>query len=441
MLDRGRRVCCSFMQPVARIGTVLWRRAFVVSALLLSSVVAAEEPLCISEIRFEGNEVTKPSVLLRELDVAVGDVVQPERIERSRQSIMDLGLFRSVDTRLSEDGTLTFVVKEKLYFLVVPKLSRRDDDRIGWGGELRLDNLGGLNQRLRMELERTDAAHADAGEDREYSIEYRNPRFGSGAWGIDTQARLIRGPLQARTGQTDAALYEREEINAQFLVFRWLNSDAPSRGFRLGAGLTARFRRFEPVEGDPGLFDNGRLWGLVTEFSYTNVHDLLYSRKGRDYGWQGEFGLPALGSDHGYSRHFFYYRRYLPLWREHYNFNYQVRLGLTDRRMFGAEVYDIGDNRSLRGYEDISGNAFVLANIEYLQPIFGSRSLRGLAFLDLGNAYPKIRQLDFSGLKTSAGLGLRIRLKRFVNLSLRLDAAYAIERDEMKFIAGTRATF
>ena len=50
----------------------------------------------IKEIRFEGNKRTRPSVMLQEMRVQVGDVADPRQIERSRQAIQDLSLFKSV---------------------------------------------------------------------------------------------------------------------------------------------------------------------------------------------------------------------------------------------------------------------------------------------------------------------------------------------------------
>ena len=50
----------------------------------------------INEIRYEGNDVTQASLLNREIYIKKGDVVDDVLIEKSRQAIMDLGLFRTV---------------------------------------------------------------------------------------------------------------------------------------------------------------------------------------------------------------------------------------------------------------------------------------------------------------------------------------------------------
>jgi outer membrane protein insertion porin family len=53
----------------------------------------------------------------------------------------------------------------------------------------------------------------------------------------------------------------------------------------------------------------------------------------------------------------------------------------------------------------IGGNALSLINIEYRFPIFGS--LRGALFVDGGNVWSEIDQIDFDEYRYGAGLGLR----------------------------------
>ncbi|MEK7758886.1 MAG: POTRA domain-containing protein, partial [Pseudomonadota bacterium] len=84
----------------------------------------------IARIEFAGNRVTQPQILLQEMLVKEGDSADPALIERSRQAIMDLGLFTSVLAVVEpgDDGSvLRILVKEKYYILPVPKLNRDED--------------------------------------------------------------------------------------------------------------------------------------------------------------------------------------------------------------------------------------------------------------------------------------------------------------------------
>ena len=79
-------------------------------------------------------------------------------------------------------------------------------------------------------------------------------------------------------------------------------------------------------------------------------------------------------------------------------------------------------------------------NVQYLRPFFDYYPLRG-AFLDVGNSYPSNEEISLGDLKWSVGIGFRLRLKSFVKIDLRVDAAYAYDTGEYKLFAGTREVF
>src|SRR5688572_27811084 len=74
----------------------------------------------IIEIRLIGNEKTRDKVILRELDLAPGDIADPAAIEDGRQAVLDLGLFREVKATTHDvDGgvVLELAVREKYHLL------------------------------------------------------------------------------------------------------------------------------------------------------------------------------------------------------------------------------------------------------------------------------------------------------------------------------------
>ena len=110
-------------------------------ALLFSPLpVPAEDWPTISGIDFAGNDITRPETMRRELLVHVGDPADPEAIERSRQAVQDLGLFRwvAVERKRLDDGTirLTFVVHEKWYILPLPRVEGNSNGDYGYGGQV-----------------------------------------------------------------------------------------------------------------------------------------------------------------------------------------------------------------------------------------------------------------------------------------------------------------
>ncbi len=414
-------------------------------------VIASADDI-ITEIRFVGNRVTRERILRQEMVVSEGDVADPLLIERSRQAIMDLGLFTAARTALEphpERGrTLVVTVKEKFYILPMPKLDRDDENNISVGAELSVDNFAGLNQqlKLRYETENADDIVSD-GEVATWSISYLYPRVAGSAWVLDTNVDKTERPAEIATGGVVTSLYDAEAWTASIVASRWLNLRGPSRGWLVGSGVVWRRNSYELVSGavSDTYFEQNAV-GIIAQVEFRDVRDYLYSRSGWQYGYRGEFGEPAIGADQHYTRHELFYRRYfLVAGRPHTNVDAQLKVGLSSGEIFTSEeyAYALGGNKSLRGFDRSSfvGNAYVLLNLQYLQPLFGYNAFRGVVFLDAGNAYPSNTELHLGDIKWDVGVGLRVRVKSLVKIDLRVDAAYAPETGEWTYFAGTKELF
>ncbi len=422
--------------------------------LLLSFSVRAqtgpEEALpVIGTIRFSGNHTTRAAILLQEMLVRPGDGADPGRIEQSRQAIMDLGLFKAVQAELlpgeqAPECVLLITVEEKYYILPIPKLNKNEEGDIGYGAQLRLDNLAGLNQQLKITYEQEKIETSSSGEQDVLSLSYVYPRIFGSPYRFELNASRTNLPLDVLTDGTVSAQYQWTTTEAGLALTRWLGLIGPSRGWQVGTGLVWRDQSYRHISGTPGLYPDGTAVGLTALVEFTDVHNFLYSRSGTTYGLSAEFGLPGLGSDNDYSRQIIYYRSYRPVFDlPHRNLDMQLQLGLSSDRLFGEDAYALGGSSTLRGYKSgsITGNAYVLANVEYLAPLFDYHPLRGVLFVDVGNAYPSNRDIRLSDLKWGVGVGLRWKIKAFVKLDLRVDAAYNVDTGETRVFAGTKETF
>ena len=94
------------------------------------------------------------------------------------------------------------------------------------------------------------------------------------------------------------------------------------------------------------------------------------------------------------------------------------------------EAHGLGGGNDLRGYEkqEFTGDAFWRLSLEYQRPIFGEPSLRGLLILDAGHVYDDLDDINLNRMKVDVGLGLRWRLQTFVNLTIELGYAMALDR-------------
>ena len=415
-----------------------------------SAAAPAAPPDVIARIEFVGNRVTRRQILLQEMLVKEGDVADPALIEQSRQAIMDLGLFTAVHAVVEPDeggSLLRIILKEKYYILPVPKLNRNDKDKFNLGAEISFDNLGGHNQQLKIKYETEEATGLSGGQINTRSLSYYYPRVYGSPYLFRTEISELHQPAEVVTGGVLGSLYDKQEWKVGLQVSRWINRTGPSRGWQIGGGIIWRHNAYDYVSmATTSTFQDAQAVGLTLLGQYVDVRDFLFSRQGYEYGYIGEYGAPVLGSDTQYTRHEFFYRQYMLLaGRPHENIDFQGRLGLSSGDIFLGDTtaYSIGGSRSLRGYDSgsLAGNAFVLFNVQYLRPLFGYYPLRGVLFLDAGNAYPNNEQINLGDLKWSAGVGLRLRVKSFVKFNLRMDASYAYDTGEYRLFAGTSEVF
>lgn len=398
----------------------------------------------IKDIRFTGNRVTIARTMLQEMRLKKGDPADPELIELSRQGIMDLGLFKHVSIESVQEGDgviLEVSVSEKYFLLPLPTFSRSADGDLSYGVNLKWDNIAGRNQSLSAKIKKKDFQGADTNTEKTFGLDYTYPRIRGSAWDINIFSSISDESVNAE--DIDGSIYQRNASTIGFKLGRWFRKTGPSNGWFFRAGLAARHREHDLISGTSGLFEDGSRGSYLMDIGYTEVHDHLYSRTGRELGYEMEWGHSDIGDEGDFTTNNFYYRRFM-WWKNkpHHNLNYQVRAGFSSDTFFNEPAYELGGASTLRGYprDSVFGNAYLLANMVYLRPIFGQKSLRGAVFLDVGNAWPEVGDIDLTELEAGAGVGLHWRIKSFVNLQLRVDLAVSADGDT-KIYAGTKAPF
>lgn len=400
----------------------------------------------IAAIEFSGNELTRDRVLLQEMTVKVGDRADPEAIERSRQAIMNLGLFKSVRADLGESAegkVLRITVEEKLYILPLPRLDAKPDGSYSYGMELVLNNVAGLNQRVKLIYLQKESADRDAALKKEATLQYSYPRVAGSVYQFGLGLRFEREDQDVPDNDQVIARYRHDTRNVSVGVSRWLAPRGPSRGWYAGGGLVVRQEDYTHLWGAAQRYSDGQAVSATFDVGYYDVREFPYRREGQAFGYAGQLGLPPLASDYSFNRSLFYYRAYRPVGASGANLNGRVQFGLANGRPFGEDAYSLGGATSLRGYESgyASGNAFALANVEYLHPVSGYPQMRAVGFVDVGNVYPGVMEADLGSLLTGIGVGLRWRVQSLVNVTLTLDAAYGVDADTRVVYLSTSGTF
>ncbi len=428
------------------------RGLWLISALLwLAPALAQDEvdvPL-LDDIRFVGNEVTRQEVLRQELTVHEGQPFTPAQIEQSRQALMNLGLFKKVQAELlHEQGKqiLQFRLDERFYILPLPSLDYRPDflaDEVAtnytYGGELRFDNLFGLNQRLRVIYEEKKFVDNVEPLSRKARVTYAYPRIVGTPYRLELEnVRLERNVNVYDNSVLLTTVGEKSQSGSLFLS-RWLNQEGVSQGWLAGGGLRASSTSYSDSTGLVGYGDQ-QVITLVGKIGYYRVNEFPYHREGEEFSYLMELAQPAWSSDMTFIHNTFTYRRYQPLKNVDANFNSQLKLGLA----FGDDqAYSLGGSTFLRGYDvDIlQGNLLLQGNFEYHHHITGYCQMRGVLFLDVANVWPEVAGIDSYRLYTGMGAGLRWRVQSFVDVTLSLDYAYNTDNGETKTYLATSGSF
>ncbi len=418
-----------------------------IALLFFSSTVTAQSGV-IEEIRFSGNKKTQADILLQEMRVKVGDPVDLRLIEEDRQAIMDLGLFKLVYADVNEvDGkqVLEIAVSEKYYLFPLPKFDRSADGDISYGVRLKVDNLAGLNQSLRLTYKKVDGCCDALGNSNEFDANYSYPRIAGSLFGLRVGLLYFDTPVEDKQSGGVISTFERDYKAFSFGINRWLRQDGPSVGWSASIGPFWRAAKYNYVSGLPGLYSDGDAVGVDLGVAYARVHDYLYSREGTEYGYSIQIGSSALGSDDSFTQSNVYYRRYYYLNGErHHNLNAQFLMGFSGGELpLGGDFFAVGGSNSIRGYEkgSIKGESFFTLNLEYLSPLHGNNEMRGVLFVDMGNAYYDNRTVDLTDFESSIGFGLRYKIKSFVKVDLRFDTAYAFGIEDTAVYFSTRGAF
>ncbi|WP_455385812.1 BamA/TamA family outer membrane protein, partial [Acidihalobacter prosperus] len=367
-----------------------WFALGIVLALWLPACAAQADEIRIAAIRFAGNEVTRESVLRQQLTIRVGEPLDPAAVETSRQAIMNLGLFTKVTDSVEQTpkgAVVTFTVHEKLYTWLLPRLGRNTDGDISLGGELRFDNLNGLDQRLKFIVEQKDIA--GGGTELRKAVEFSAPRLLGTPYGLGLSLNETKRKETLYSG-VEQGEYDRRNRSLALSLSRWLNRDGPNSGWHGDAGLSVSRQRYFYQSGTPGLAQNSQDVSVSLGAGYTRVNLRRYDyRDGLEYGGGASVGGPQIGADNYHFSLSGYLRRYLPMATPNTNLNYQLRAGYSNHAAAAGDGFSLGGADSLRGYErgSVTGDVYLLANVEYLRPLFGRERLRGVVFTDLGNAW------------------------------------------------------
>lgn len=390
------------------------------SLFLHDAAARSAEPGTIVAIEFVGNEVTRESTMRREMLVTEGDAADADRIERSRQAIQDLGLFRSVkaETATTPNGKLLRItVVEKWYVLPIPRVEANSDEEYGLGLQLRWSNVWGLNHTLDALWVEREVKERNRDEETAYGFGYSAPLVAGTPYSVSLGVSQSRSPIDE-----DGLEYHERRSQVLALVTRNFNRGPASRGWKLGGGLQWFGQNTAGAQAPPR---DGNATALNLRARYRDVRFNVYSETGRAYAMQLTASTPDILSDYGFTRSVAWYEQG---WRigetPHQTASFRAEFGSYHGGVADNREFSVGGASVLRGYDGDFREGDLAYRLvgEALRPMVWDW-LRGVVLLEVGNAFANPNDFEFGSTLVSVGVGVRVRLTWFVNVEVELGIA------------------
>ncbi|QHS09784.1 POTRA domain-containing protein [Sinimarinibacterium sp. NLF-5-8] len=389
----------------------------------------------IAEIVFEGNTVTRESVMRHEMSIHEGMQFDADALARSRQEIQSLGLFRSVEARVESVGEsqaavrVVFKVHEKWFWQAYPRLSANSDGQNSIGLESKVNNLWGLNHTFKLVGRSRDSRRDDRGRDVSIRASYLAPYLLSSKDSLRLSAEHNVTPFEL------PAVYE-ETVDAveAVVIHNYGLPNRPSQGWSTGYGLAGRRHR---VSDHAAAMSFGNSYAVVFENDYRNVRDRIFSIDGRALGTRLEWADEHVFSDYSAASFVANWEQAQPIGqRLHQQWGYGISLGWADHSRDIRPAFALGSTDGLKGYErrSFEGNSFYLAHIDFMRPLRWD-SLRWTVGLEAGNASQSARDLG-QALHVSANIGLRWRPRRLINFEIELGLAMPLQGGGTRIYGG-----
>lgn len=394
--------------------------------------------LTISQIEIIGNSTTQTRFVLKWAGISVGDLFDQHKLDQARQNILDTSLFKQVTLRtavVENKVKLVIEVEEKIYTLLLPRISRNGDGDVKLGVNLKLHNISGANQTLNVLAEKSRLSNGDDG--RRYRVRYDLPQFSH--------------PYRYYIGLSDAIVntktdgfrnIEFEDIASLSITRYWHWSQMPIPLSITGSIIYQSIRLQQPYPVALNEISGGTHNRLRLRLEYDAIHTQQYRRYGYFHSLELQQGFSLLDSDYLSRSIKVESRFYYPLNRLD-NLNARLLFGDSKNSPYDVPFYNLGGSGTLRGLEQdsISGDTLLLGNFEYVKGFETYPSFRVSSFIDIGNVYPGTNEVDLGDMQTSVGFGARWKAVSFVKTDLFVDYAYNIDTENSKIYGGTSLTF
>jgi outer membrane protein insertion porin family len=429
------------------------------STVTVTLRIAEGPQVRVDEVTVRGNTFTKSDVILRSARLQTGEPFTYRSMLSAQRDLYRLGTFRRAEVLPQAAGTaiterdVVIEVEEGQNFSTAGSLGYSTEEGISVSASVAHRNLFGTARYLGLETRLSEETHR-------YFLTFREPfTFKTN---IPTQITLFRTREETRPGATfESRGMFLEASRVAFETTRWaLRYEYKIADCVAGRLCEALGNPEQPIIGLPLQEQEIEISSLTPSWFWDRRDDPFTPRRGFFASASLEYAFPLLAADANFLKGFTQGAWYRPLGaRSEIVLSSRIGLinrlgpevpfserfvagGETSHRAFDRDELGI-EGQTLRCFDTdesgliapipcseggtlvvLGGNALALINAEYRFPIFGA--LRGAFFVDAGNVWSEIREIDFSELRYGAGVGVRYLTPVG---PLRIDFGYKLDRE------------
>ncbi len=378
----------------------------------------------VERIDIRGNTKTKDKVIRRELRIAPGDKFEGEKVRKSRQRLENLGFFKEIRFS-SEPGS-----RPDWENLIIDVKEAKTGYLSFGGGYSSVDSFTGF-----VEL-------------RQKNFDYKNWKtFTGGGQDLNLMASLGSVTKRYELDFTNPWIFDKP-ISFGFELYRRGHQQDEDVGYGYEEDITGGAVKFgrefsDELKGSAGYrFETVKIKDVVNDASQAlkdeagstdlgtvelglayDTRDNVFSPSRGIY-INNSFDITGAGGEKDFIRFMSRFSKFFPLLRRSV-LEFRFRLGIeetfsnTDKVPLYSRFF-AGGASTIRGYHErkigpidpvthdpIGGESLFIGNIEYTYPL--NRMLKAAAFFDTGNVWEKASDLLGGGIKSSVGVGIRVK--------------------------------
>jgi outer membrane protein insertion porin family len=388
--------------------------------------ITENEIAYVDKIKIRGNVKTKDVVVRRELRILPGERFDGEKLRRSKERLQNLGFFEEI----SYDTEDTDVANKK-DLVVEVKESKTGAFSFG-GGYSSIDQFVGFVEIEQKNFDWKNFPYFTGdGQDLRFRASTGTTTSGfdlsfTEPWVFDYPVSFgFDGYSSSRQRESDVGYgYDEEITGADVRLGKELSE-------YVKAELIYRFDVIDITNITEDATDDlkneyGRnsVSSITFGLTYDSRDNIFDTKKGNYLSGSLEDAGGLFAGDKNYVKFYGQASHYFPMFKSSV-LEARARIGLADAYgdsntlpIYGR--FFAGGARTIRGYQErkigpidpaskdpLGGEGMLVGNLEYTYPLFDFLKLA--TFYDVGNVWSKFKDFGSGGLKSSIGLGLRIK--------------------------------